>query len=92
MTQIKNYNGEFVELNETEIRVLNEIQAVADYYGEGGSFSFDDINHDKIGLTENQLKGYISSLKKKDILDIYPKGEYYFDGGIIGWEYKKVWA
>ena len=52
-------------LNVTELEVYNEIKSL--FYDD---FRFDDlVEKSKLSLTENQLKGYISTLLKKGLIN-----------------------
>jgi hypothetical protein len=64
-------------LNVTELEVYNEIKSL--FYDD---FRFDDlVQKSKLSLTENQLKGYISTLLKKGLINDARgvKGSEYYD-------------
>lgn len=69
------------ELNEIETKVLQQIKKVAEYYSEDGNFTIDEIDVKPLGITTNQLKGYVGSLSRKGYIEMYG-GCYYFDGRI----------
>jgi hypothetical protein len=56
-------------MNATETQVYNEIVSL--FKNEfDADFRFDDLTEEsKLGLTENQLKGYISSLLNKGLIE-----------------------
>jgi hypothetical protein len=70
-------------LNVTELEVYNEIKSL--FYDD---FRFDDlVQKSKLSLTENQLKGYISTLLKKGLINDTVNPSLYNDfilrGGIL---------
>lgn len=54
-----------MNLNETEQKVLDEMN-LQDHFNERPSFCVEDIFVD--GLSQNQIKGYISDFLKKNII------------------------
>ena len=67
-------------LNENELLVLNECKRVAIKYGDNGSeFCFDALEVPK--MTKQQLKGYLSQLIQKKLID--KLNGCYFDFEII---------
>lgn len=57
-----------VKLTEMEAKVYNALVENAKEYGEAGGCCHDEINLRKLGINNRQLKGYLSSLKKKDLI------------------------
>ncbi len=52
------------DLNETEVKVMNELVRVSDYQGHDWGDS-DDVEVDRVGITTRQLSGYVSQLVQK---------------------------
>lgn len=74
-TTMKNIFDEKVELNDLEIKVLRYL-ARQDYWEDGSLIGIPDI--DVEGLSHNQIKGYLSALHKKRLIDILNGKEYSF--------------
>jgi hypothetical protein len=66
-------------LNENEKSVYDA--CVAGIYGDTGC-EF-DIPWGCNGLTENQIKGYLSILEKKGLIQMDDTGDYYCDGWVV---------
>lgn len=52
-------------LNEIEQKVLDACITNADEYGEDNGFCFEEVNLDKVNISFNQFKGYLSQLEQK---------------------------
>lgn len=53
------------KLNNVEQAVLDLCKKNADYYGEDGGFCYDETDYQSLGLTTQQMKGYLSQLCQK---------------------------
>ena len=81
-----------MKLNENEVKLLNDMQRIADHYGECGYFPTEEVNFKGCGLTINQYKGYLSDLQKKGIIYVYAnKDDYYHDACICDYVENMVW-
>lgn len=52
-------------LNQVEQAVYDLCKKNADYYGEDGGFCYEETGYESLGLTTNQMKGYLSILQQK---------------------------
>lgn len=52
-------------LNQVEQAVYDLCKQNADYYGEDGGFCYEETEYESLGLTTNQMKGYLSILQQK---------------------------
>lgn len=68
-------------LNNVETKVLNECIRVANQYDENGGLCYNEIDKESIGITLNQLKGYLSQLVTKGY--IIPLEDSYFDFELV---------
>lgn len=57
-------------LNETEQKVLDLCIENAKSYNEEGAFCYEEIDYKALGLTLNQLKGYLSQLCQKGYIQV----------------------
>lgn len=63
-------------LNETENKVFDALVSNARFYNEEGCFCYEDVNYNELGLSLQQMKGYLSSLVKKGYI-IAISGSYF---------------
>jgi hypothetical protein len=59
---------EKINLNEVEKKVYDACIKNANNYGEEGGFCYEEIDLQELGITINQLKGYLSQLVQKKLI------------------------
>ena len=63
-------------LNEKEKQVFDALVINARSYNEEGCFCYEEVNYHELGLSLQQMKGYLSSLVKKNYI-IAISGSYF---------------
>lgn len=53
------------KLTDIENKVYNLCVANAETYGEAGGFCYDETDYESLGITLEQMKGYLGQLVKK---------------------------
>lgn len=56
-------------LNQVEQVVLDLCKKNAEEYGEDGGFCYDETDYKSLGLTDLQMKGYLSQLCQKGYIE-----------------------
>lgn len=74
MKTLKSYSNKEIEVNASELSVLNSI-TLGDWFDDMPMVNLEEIV-DETGLTVNQVKGYISVLDKKNLIKILNGKEY----------------
>jgi len=71
-------------LNDMECKVYQLLVENAMFYNEDGGCCYEEVPYKDLGLTTNQMKGYLSQLEQKGL--IQSQDGYYFSHYICNWE------